>query len=39
MERIYYRATNPDGRDFATGTIDYGAALVSDAGFAGIVGR
>lgn len=25
----YYKATQPDGRDFVTGTIDYGAALVS----------
>jgi hypothetical protein len=25
----YYKATRPDGRDFMTGTIDYGAALVS----------
>jgi hypothetical protein len=25
----YYKATRPDGTDFQTGTIDYGAALVS----------
>ena len=25
----YYKATGPDGRDFHTGTIDYGAALLS----------
>jgi hypothetical protein len=25
----YFKATRPDGTDFATGTIDYGAALVS----------
>ena len=25
----YYKATRPDGRDFYTGTIDYGAALLS----------
>ena len=27
----YYKATCPDGTDFRTGTIDYGAALVSGA--------
>ena len=26
---LYYKATRPDGTDFQTGTIDYGAALVS----------
>lgn len=25
----YYKATHPDGKDFYSGTIDYGAALVS----------
>ena len=25
----YYKATRPDGTDFMTGTIDYGAALIS----------
>ena len=27
----YYKATRPDGTDFQTGTIDYGAALVTGA--------
>ena len=25
----YYKATRPDGTDFYTGTVDYGAALAS----------
>jgi hypothetical protein len=25
----YYKATRPDGKDFATGTIDYGAGARS----------
>ena len=26
--RTYYKATRPNGTDFYTGTVDYGAALI-----------